>query len=107
MRLGGRCRVCAPLSAACAWASATHRFVPCSVGAGKLHYVLPGRTEYAIGSTTIAQVPAFSGLRGDVWSSVLAAVPQVVPGGTDAGDAVRVEFEYEHVVTARHTDLGE
>ena len=66
-----------------------------SIAAGRVRYVLPGRTAYAVGCVSTAQAPPMLSLRGELWAPLLGAVPQVVEAGapSDSGD-VLVELEY-------------
>jgi tRNA(Ile)-lysidine synthetase-like protein len=60
---------------------------------GRIAYMLPRHPEYAIGSSTHAQVGALEGLRGEVWATLLAAFPQVIGVGQQSCSGwVRVEL---------------
>ena len=61
---------------------------------GRVRYRLPARSAYAVGSCTRAQVDALRDLKGDMWTVLLAAIPQIIPAGEACeGHDVLVELE--------------
>jgi hypothetical protein len=66
------------------------------ISEGRICYRLPGRSAYAVGSTSSAQVEALRALKGETWGVLLASFPQIVPSGQAEGDEVLVELECVH-----------